>query len=117
LPNAIFLDGVKEIIGDPAHTSVAHHPFESPYYSIMDEPQLSYQGSTFITYLSCKPSYFPSHYLGKHLYKWVSIISKYNRNVSGYYVSRYTTWWLPDRECTGMVGTELTTLVIYGTGI
>jgi hypothetical protein len=38
-----------------AHHSSVHHPLESSYDSLVDESQLSYQGSTF-SHICCKPA-------------------------------------------------------------
>jgi hypothetical protein len=38
-----------------AHHSAVHHPLESCYDSLVDESQLSYQGSTF-SHICCKPA-------------------------------------------------------------
>ncbi len=52
-------------------TPPVHHPLETWFDVVVDEPELSYQGS--VGNLSWKPPYFPLTYLGIYS-KWVSII-------------------------------------------
>ncbi len=56
----------SKILKEFLHTPM-HYPLETSYDSIVDEPQLSYQGSKLVTY-DVNPLIFPLHYLGK----WVS---------------------------------------------
>jgi hypothetical protein len=45
-----------------------HYPLETSYDFVVDEPQLSYQGSKLMTY-GINPFIFHLHYLGK----WVNM--------------------------------------------
>jgi len=57
----------SKILKDCLHTPM-HYSLETSYNSVVDEPQLSYQGSKLVTYV-VNPLIFPSHYLGKMVNK------------------------------------------------
>ncbi len=62
---------VEEGLCDPEVPTSAPNHLETYDESVVDEPQLSYQGN-----LSFNPPTSPSHYLGHYMCKWVLVIGK-----------------------------------------